>query len=83
MTSRTTLKRSVEQGIRDAGAPPSAYTMIPDRFEAIQAALDMAKRGAVVVVAGKGHETEWIVGEQWIPFNDREVVERLFGRDPL
>ncbi len=73
------IAREVEAGITDAGTPASQYALIPDRLQAIRAALELAEPGAVVVVAGKGHETEWIVGKDHIPFNDRKVVERLLS----
>lgn len=71
------IAQEVERGIRTAGMASSTYAVIPDRFQAIRAALNLADQGAVVVVAGKGHETEWVVGTQRIPFNDREIVEGL------
>ncbi|MBI2870158.1 MAG: UDP-N-acetylmuramoyl-L-alanyl-D-glutamate--2,6-diaminopimelate ligase [Candidatus Omnitrophica bacterium] len=50
---------------------------IPERQEAIARALRMARRGDVVLVAGKGHETTQIVGGVEYPFNDRAVIEEL------
>ena len=47
---------------------------IPDRAEAIRYALGKARRGEVVVVAGKGHETGQEFAEHTIPFDDREAV---------
>ena len=45
-----------------------------DRGEAIAAAVRMARAGDVVVVAGKGHETGQIVGDQVLPFSDHQAV---------
>ncbi len=45
-----------------------------DRRAAIAMALSMARRGDVVLVAGKGHETTQQVGEEMFPFDDRVVV---------
>ena len=47
---------------------------IGDRAEAIFAAIAGLKRGDVLVVAGKGHETGQIVGKEVLPFSDQEVV---------
>jgi len=56
----------------------------PDRRTAIRHALAGARRGDVVVVAGKGHETTQTIGDQVIEFDDRQVVreelERREGR---
>lgn len=74
------IAREVENGVLSAGKSPSAYAIILDRRQAIEAALERARAGGVVVIAGKGHETEWIVGDVHIPFNDREVVERALAK---
>lgn len=53
---------------------PEAYRVIPDRRRAIETAIDMAKPGDMVVIAGKGHETYQIIGAQVLHFDDREVA---------
>ena len=45
-----------------------------DRRTAISWALDQARPGDCVLIAGKGHETEQIIGTKRFPFDDREVV---------
>ncbi|MEM9453079.1 MAG: UDP-N-acetylmuramyl-tripeptide synthetase [Myxococcota bacterium] len=50
-----------------------------DRRLAIERALDLARSGDVVVVAGKGHETGQEVGGETLPFSDRDEVRRLTG----
>jgi len=47
---------------------------IGDRGEAIRAAIAGLARGDVLLIAGKGHETGQIVGEQVFPFSDHEAV---------
>jgi len=46
----------------------------PDRAAAIGLAVGRARRGDVIVVAGKGHEQGQYVSGEVIPFDDREVV---------
>lgn len=53
--------------------------VIHDRRAAIRAALEHAKPGDVVLVAGKGHETEQIQGAERRPFDDRAVALELLG----
>ena len=50
------------------------YCVIPDRHVAIAAAINMAGKGDVVVLAGKGHEDYQIIGDRKIHFDDREVA---------
>lgn len=42
-----------------------------DRKEAIRKALSMARRGDVILIAGKGHEDYQIIGQNRFPFSDR------------
>lgn len=54
-------------------AVPNAIE-IGDRAKAIQTAIASINEGDVVVIAGKGHETEQIVGDERLPFNDLLVA---------
>jgi UDP-N-acetylmuramoyl-L-alanyl-D-glutamate--2,6-diaminopimelate ligase len=56
------------------------YLVIPDRREAIEAAIGMAKPGDVVVLAGKGHEDYQIIGTTKIHFDDREVAREALRK---
>jgi UDP-N-acetylmuramoyl-L-alanyl-D-glutamate--2,6-diaminopimelate ligase len=50
------------------------YQIISDRREAIFQAISKAKPNDVVIIAGKGHETYQIVGNEKYHFDDREVA---------
>ena len=47
---------------------------VPSRRDAIVAAVNMARPGDVVLVAGKGDETVQVVGTERVPHDDREVI---------
>lgn len=47
---------------------------IGDRAEAIQRAIADLKKGDVLLIAGKGHETGQIIGDRVVPFSDHEAV---------
>jgi UDP-N-acetylmuramoyl-L-alanyl-D-glutamate--2,6-diaminopimelate ligase len=66
----------IEKGIRGAGK----YLRITDRREAIARAIDDASEDDVVVIAGKGHETYQVVGDQIVHFDDREEAERALKK---
>jgi len=52
------------------------HKVIVDRKEAIKAALQMAQRKDIVLIAGKGHETYQILADQKIDFNERQIIEK-------
>ena len=54
---------------------------IVDRREAIRTACMMAKKGDVILVAGKGHEDYQIIKGVKHHFDDHEVVREAFGLD--
>lgn len=62
-----------------SGFPPHRrnFELIVDRRRAIARALEVAKEGDLVLIAGKGHETYQEGREGRIPFDDREVVKEL------
>lgn len=56
----------------------SKALFIADRKEAIRAAIMFAGKGAVILLAGKGHETYQIIGEEHRHFDEREMVAEVF-----
>jgi UDP-N-acetylmuramoyl-L-alanyl-D-glutamate--2,6-diaminopimelate ligase len=72
---REVLKQ-IEEGFSTAAR--GRYQIIEDRREAIERALDIARPGDAVLIAGKGHETYQEFADTVVPFNDRSVVEQYF-----
>lgn len=73
------------RAIADAVVPglartPVAYEIVLDRAEAIERAVALAPPGAVVLVAGKGHEAYQTVGTVNAPFDDRDEARRALAR---
>lgn len=73
---------AVEEGVKRSGN--TQYRIIPDRREAIRRAVAVLDEGWALLVAGKGHEQEQIVGTRRLPFSDqnelRQALEERFGR---
>lgn len=64
----------IEAGLRPSGG---RWERIVDRAGAIDRAVDQAEPGDVVLVAGKGHEPYQIVGDAFVSYSDRGVLEAL------
>jgi UDP-N-acetylmuramoyl-L-alanyl-D-glutamate--2,6-diaminopimelate ligase len=58
---------------------PEKIAWIEDRRRAISLALDTAKAGDCLLIAGKGHESYQEFADTIIPFDDRQVVRELIG----
>jgi len=67
---------AIEVGLKRSG---TEYTSIPDRRDAIAAAIDMASPGDVVIIAGKGHETYQMIGSEKFHFDDREIAAEVLA----
>ncbi len=61
-------------GVKEGGG---AYTIVPNRFDAIEYALDFAQKDDIILLAGKGHETYQILADRTITFDEREIVRKL------
>jgi UDP-N-acetylmuramoyl-L-alanyl-D-glutamate--2,6-diaminopimelate ligase len=66
----------IEQGMGGV-----AHLRIPDRLTAIHTALQQARPGDTLLLAGKGHETYQVLGTEKVPFDEREIVRRAIGAD--
>jgi len=71
----------IEAGVQETGTD---YFAISDRRDAIYRAIAAAASGDVVIIAGKGHETYQIIGQEKFHFDDRQVAAEALdklGRD--
>ncbi|MBF0295884.1 MAG: UDP-N-acetylmuramoyl-L-alanyl-D-glutamate--2,6-diaminopimelate ligase [Magnetococcales bacterium] len=71
------IRKAVLTGIRTTAG---ACVQIPSRDEAIAHALAHAMPGDVVLIAGKGHETEQITATGSHPFDDAQTARRHLAR---
>lgn len=53
---------------------------IINREEAIKTAFFLAQKGDIILIAGKGHEDYQEIKGQRYPFNDKEVISKLFKK---
>ncbi len=56
------------------------YRIIPDRYEAISWALDNARPGDILLLAGKGHEDYQVLHDETIYFDEKVVVRELLEK---
>jgi UDP-N-acetylmuramoyl-L-alanyl-D-glutamate--2,6-diaminopimelate ligase len=59
---------------------PTSYIVEMDRAKAIERAIEIAQKGDILLIAGKGHEKIQIFKDKTIDFDDAEVVDKLVNR---
>lgn len=70
--------KEVEEGVK-----PDNYkktVSIVDRMQAIKTACSMAREGDIILVAGKGHETYQIIGDERFDFDDFEITSEILTK---
>ena len=70
---------TIIEEIRSGMRQPGRSIVITDRREAIRYAARLMRRGDLLVLAGKGHETTQTIGEEVLHFDDREEARKAFG----
>lgn len=71
------ILKDIEEGSKESSGE---YILEPDRAAAIEKGIAAAKRGDVVLICGKGHETYQIIGGVTNHFDDREVAREILAR---
>lgn len=72
-----TIIRQIETGVASTG---TTYQAVSDRRLAIAKAVATAEKDDVVIIAGKGHETYQIIGNEKFHFDDREVAREAIAK---
>ncbi len=81
---RTERASDIAAAIRAGITGSSVVHVELDRRKAIGLALERAAPGDVVIIAGRGHETEQVLGTDRLAFSDVDVARELLGsRDSI
>jgi len=71
----------IQRGITaDTRRDDAVLFAIADRRKAIATAIEAARPGDMVLLAGKGHEKYQIIGDEHVPFDDVAIARELLGR---
>ncbi len=70
--------KDIEKGAIEAGK--RNYEIVVDRRQAIRDAIHYAKKGDIVLVAGKGHENYQIIGISKLHFDDKEIACEILNK---
>lgn len=66
--------RQMKHGVKKKNA---IVFEIPDRFEAVKYAIEIAKKGDIVVICGKGHEKSMNFDGVEMPWSDMKIILKL------
>ncbi|MBO6195176.1 MAG: UDP-N-acetylmuramoyl-L-alanyl-D-glutamate--2,6-diaminopimelate ligase [Bacilli bacterium] len=64
----------IESGIKEI---TNNYEIVIDREKAIKKAIKIANKEDIILLAGKGHENYQIIGEEKIPFSEKDIIKEL------
>jgi UDP-N-acetylmuramoyl-L-alanyl-D-glutamate--2,6-diaminopimelate ligase len=77
------IRAGAEQALASLGDAPARTVVVePDRAAAIALAVQFARPGDAVLIAGKGHETGQDIGGVVHPFDDRQVLRAALTGSP-
>lgn len=74
------IQRGIAAGSQKSSAQAPQVLTIADRRAAIDRAVKDARRGDLVLIAGKGHERTQTIGSRVLPFDDVEVARAALAR---
>ena len=68
------------EGVPVSSEKSQDYIVLADRKQAIEYAIDNARSGDLVLIAGKGHENYQILNSGTIHFDDREIATHAINQ---
>ncbi len=68
------IVKDIEVGVKKTNGK---YECIVDRTEAIKAAIKMANKNDIIVLAGKGHETYQEINHVKHPYDERDIIKNI------
>ena len=72
-------KAIIEDILKGLDTSKENYKVVIDRKEAIERAIEMAKKDDIVIIAGKGHENYQIIGKVKHHFDDKEIAQEFLN----
>lgn len=73
----------IEDILKGKGKSKCRVITEPDRRKAIFIALKMAVKDDIILLAGKGHEKYQIIGNEFLPFDERKEVKKILTEFPI
>jgi UDP-N-acetylmuramoyl-L-alanyl-D-glutamate--2,6-diaminopimelate ligase len=77
MTTELSARSGRHAGVNGTG---EWLLAIPDRLQAMERAVALARSGDLVLVAGKGHEKYQVIGGQVLPFDDVTAARNALAK---
>ncbi len=71
------IMEEIEKGISDKSK--EKFSRITDRKKALKKAFEIAKKGDIILVTGKGAEENMMVGTKKLPWNDKDVIQDILN----
>ena len=73
------INNQILKGFSKEKLNSNGYFIIDDRQDAINFALNKARKGDTVLITGKGHERSMCFGATEYPWNEREAVTKALS----
>ncbi|NPA52266.1 MAG: UDP-N-acetylmuramoyl-L-alanyl-D-glutamate--2,6-diaminopimelate ligase [Aquificae bacterium] len=78
---RSEKAENIIQQIKEGIKNKDKVIIIIDREMAIKQAIETAHKGDIILIAGKGHETYQIIGNQVYKFDDSDIAKKYLKND--